>query len=72
MMTSLYMRLGSEAIKNNKIDHMRWSFKDTNYVSKHWTKSLKDITSFDNNAFSLFGGKLVVFGGDFRQILLII
>jgi len=34
-------------------------------------KTLKDILSFDDpdNSKTLFGGKVVVFGGDFRQIL---
>ncbi|XP_058768047.1 uncharacterized protein LOC131641761 [Vicia villosa] len=36
-------------------------------------KSLRDIMSGDTNASKrLFGGKVVVFGGDFRQILLVI
>lgn len=35
-------------------------------------KSLRDIMSYSNNANSPFGGKVIVFGGDFRQILPVI
>ncbi|RDX97587.1 hypothetical protein CR513_19624, partial [Mucuna pruriens] len=35
-------------------------------------KSLRDIMSYEDNAFSIFEGKMVMLGGDFRQILLVI
>ena len=35
-------------------------------------KSLKDIMELGNESSTIFGGKVIVFGGDFRQILLVI
>ncbi|XP_058745886.1 uncharacterized protein LOC131618736 [Vicia villosa] len=35
-------------------------------------KTLKDIMSVSGNSSEVFGGKVVVFGGDFRQILPVI
>lgn len=35
-------------------------------------KSLRDIMGNNHDSSSIFGGKVIVFGGDFRQILLVI
>src|SRR3954462_2983611 len=39
------------------------------YAIESLDRSLKDVMSADKNSTDVFGGKVVVFGGDFRQIL---
>ncbi|XP_058765888.1 uncharacterized protein LOC131639408 [Vicia villosa] len=42
------------------------------YAIESLDRTLKDVMSADKNSKDVFGGKVVVFGGDFRQILLVI
>ncbi|XP_058742975.1 uncharacterized protein LOC131615798 [Vicia villosa] len=39
------------------------------YAIESLDRTLKDVMSADKNSTDVFGGKVVVFGGDFRQIL---
>ncbi|XP_058726918.1 uncharacterized protein LOC131598321 [Vicia villosa] len=39
------------------------------YAIESLDRTLKDVMSVDKNSTDVFGGKVVVFGGDFRQIL---
>lgn len=67
---------GSELAEllSSKTNNMGWNTtNDTqNCCFETLHKSLRDITSYSNNGNSLFGGIVVIFGGDFRQILLVI
>ena len=52
---------------------MGWSTNGTQvFFFKALDRTLKDIIREKNKSDSVFGGKVVVFGGDFRQILHVI
>lgn len=60
------------AFKVDKSYYIGWGSNDYKFFSEALDKSLKDMSEIPQTSKKLFGGKVVVFCGDFRQILSVV
>ena len=56
----------SRIVKPNKPDYLGWSTDGSQIFFHALDQSLTDIVQQKNNSNQIFGGKVIVFGGDFR------